>query len=66
MSYQVPVVDYDRIRRIFVPPDPLPFSEYNMGTRICFVIILIGCVVLVMRWHGKKKETSSDVRFQKV
>lgn len=62
----IPVVDYDRAKRLYIPPDPLPFSDYNMGTRICLIVILFVCVLLVMRWHGKRKETSSNVRLQRV
>ena len=66
MSNMIPVIDYDRARRIYITPDPLPFSEYSLGTRICFVLILIACFILLLRWHGKRKETSSNVRFQRV
>ena len=66
MSIPIPVVDFERAKRIYLAPDPLPFSDYNMGTRICFIIILFICVILFMRWHGKRKETSSNVRLQKV
>ena len=62
----VPVVDYDRIKRLYVAPDPLPFSEYNMGTRICVLLIIFVCVLLLMRWHGKRSQPSLDVRFQRV
>lgn len=62
----IPVVDYDRSKRLYIPPDPLPFSQYNTATRICFLIMILAGVVLFMRWHGKRKETSSNVRLQKV
>ena len=62
----IPVVDYDRATRIAVPRDPLPLSQYTLGTRLCVLIIIIVGVILYMRWHGKKRETFSDVRFQKV
>lgn len=61
----LPVVDYDRVRRIHVPSDPLPGSEYNLGTRICIVLISFGFILLLKRWLDKKS-SSSNVRLQKV
>lgn len=62
----IPVVDFGRSKRLYVTPDPLPFSQYNIGTRICFLIMCFVIVILFMRWHGKRRETSSNVRLQKV
>ena len=62
----VPVVDYDRVRRIYVPPDPLPGHEINWATKICFFIMFIGMLILIKRWRDKQSASSLNVRLQKV
>lgn len=62
----LPVVDYNRVRRIYVPPDPLPGTDINWATKICFFIMFIGVIILIKRWRDKQVASSSNVRLQKV
>ena len=50
----IPVVDYDRIERIKVPNETIPF---NTATLIYLGIFLLAGLVLFMRYQKKNQPT---------
>ena len=54
MLYAVtpPVVDYDRMRRVY--PQPSPKSMFNTYTLICLFFIVVGILVLIKRYRDKQ------------
>ena len=52
----LPVVDYDRIQRVYSVP-PVQPSEMNWSTRLCLTIIGAAALVLFIRFLNKRKET---------
>jgi hypothetical protein len=52
----LPVVDYDRIQRVYSAPPVAP-SEMNWSTRLCLAIIGAAVLVLFLRFLKKRKES---------
>lgn len=54
MLYTVtpPVVDYDRIKRVF--PQPPGKVTINVYTGICIFFIVVGLLVLIKRYKDKQ------------
>ncbi len=48
------VVDYARLERIKVPPDP----GYSLGTKLYMVFMALCIVFLFKRWRDKKLSSS--------
>ena len=49
-----PVVDYDRIQRVF-PQVSKSSSGYNSYTCLCLFFIVVGILVLIKRYKDKQK-----------
>ena len=52
----LPVVDYDRIHRLY-SEQPVAPSEMNWSTRLCLAIIGATVLILFIRFLKKRKET---------
>ena len=52
-----PVVDYDRIQRVF-PQVSKTTTGYNMYTCVCLFFIVVGILVLIKRYKDKQMSTS--------
>ena len=52
----LPVVDYERIQRVYSAP-PVQQSEMNWSTRLCLAIIGLAALVLFTRFLKKRRET---------
>ena len=49
-----PVVDYDRIKRVFPATSGKESPGYNLYTYICLFFIVVGILVLIKRYRDKQ------------
>ena len=50
-----PVVDYDRMRRVY--PQPTGKVTINVYTGVCLFFIVVGLLVLIKRYKDKQLRT---------
>ena len=56
MNGNLPVVDYDRMKRVY--PQVVSKDGYNWYTYMCLFFIIVGVLVLVKRYKDKQLQTS--------
>lgn len=59
----LPVVDYDRMRRIRMASQDPPSMYFNAPTRFCLLIMFVCVCILYKRWVNKKQRLNPKVSY---
>lgn len=52
----VPVIDYQRLRRIYPHPEQVGSSEMTISTKICIGVIILGLLGLLKRFMDTQRK----------